>query len=384
MRLAEPRVPPQSEAEWDDQIRPYINPQGVAEKDVYNIFKTLACHPKLAKAWMVFGNHILLKSSLPARDREILILRVGWLCQSGYEFGQHRRIGGEAGLSDREIQAVAEGAGSSVWSNDDRLLLRAADELFTNNALTDATWAALSRRFETRQMMDLHFTVGNYIMFSMALNSFGVQLDEGLDGLPAAGSADPGRAGETTVRPAEPRIPPLPAVEWDDETRYYINPRSEDESRVFNVFKTLAHHPKLTKRWMVFANYILRKSTLPAREREMAIVRVACLCRSDYEFAHHSHIGREAGLSEAEIGAIIEGPDSPQWNETDATLLRAVDELCSDSFIGDDTWSRLSQRFDTQGLMDLVFTVGNYTMLSIAMNSFGVELEEGFRGQPSG
>ena len=66
---------------------------------------------------------------------------------------------------------------------------------------------------------------------------------------------------------------------------------------------------------------------LPAREREMAIVRTACLCRSDYEFAHHRHIGREVGLSGAEIGAIVDGADSPHWSTADATLLRAVDEF---------------------------------------------------------
>lgn len=382
MRLTEPRIAPQGEAEWDEEIRSYINPQKRAEKDVHNIFKTLARHPKLAKSWMVFGNHILNKSSLQAREREILILRIGWLRQAGYEFGQHRRIGRQVGLTEREIDAIAEGPGSAGWSEDDRLLLRAVDELFTNNALTDPTWAELTRRLDIRQMLDLHFTVGAYAMVSMALNTLGVQLDDGLKGLPTVDSPPPGPPGQTAVRSAEPRIQPLPASEWDEETRYYINPGSEDESRVFNVFKTLAHHPKLTKRWMVFANYILRKSTLPGREREMAIVRVACLCRSDYEFAHHSRIGLEAGLSEAEIAAIADGPDHPRWRGADAALLRAVDELYLDSFIGDETWSSLCDRFDSKALMDLVFTVGNYTLLSIAVNSFGVALEEGFRGLP--
>jgi alkylhydroperoxidase family enzyme len=171
MRLTKPRITPQGEAEWDEEIRPYINPHGQAEQDVHNIFKTLARHPKLAKAWMVFGNHILNKSSLPEREREILILRIGWLRQAGYEFGQHRCIGRAVGLSEAEISAIVDGPDNSQWNGADATLLRAVDELCGDSFIGDDTWSGLSRRFDTKALLDLVFTVGNYTTLSMAVNS---------------------------------------------------------------------------------------------------------------------------------------------------------------------------------------------------------------------
>ena len=119
---------------------------------VQNIFRTLANHPKLAKRWMVFANHILIKSSLPARDREILILRIGWLCQAGYEWGQHVIIGRNAGLSDDEIAAIKEGETAANWSDKEQLLLRATDELHKDAFITDATWQGLAAHYDTEQI----------------------------------------------------------------------------------------------------------------------------------------------------------------------------------------------------------------------------------------
>ncbi len=91
-------------------------------------------------------------------------------------------------------------------------------------------------------------------------------------------------------------------------------------------------------------------------------------------------IGKRAGLSEAEIARIAEGPDAPGWGEADAHLLRAADELHRDACVSDATWAALSARYDTTQLMDLVFTVGSYAALAMALNSFGVRLDEGIKG----
>jgi alkylhydroperoxidase family enzyme len=135
---------------------------------------------------LVFGNHVLSKSTLPAREREVLILRVGWKCRAEYEFGQHTVIGRSSGLSDEEIARITEGPDAEGWSELDRLLLRAADELLDDAFLSEATWQALTECYETKQVMDLIFTVGQYNMVSMALNSLGVQLEAGAVGFPAS------------------------------------------------------------------------------------------------------------------------------------------------------------------------------------------------------
>ncbi len=179
------------------------------------------------------------------------------------------------------------------------------------------------------------------------------------------------------MRLAEPRVPPLSAdpAAWDAEVREVLEPIRAGRGRVLNIFRTLAHHPKLMKRWLVFGNHVLGKQTLAARERELVILRVGWLCRAEYEWSQHVVIARASGLADEEIERVADGPDAAGWSGEDAALLRAADELCADAFISDATWAELSKRYDTQQLIDLVFTVGQYNLVSMALNTLGVQLE---------
>jgi len=176
MRLKQPRIPPLQESEWNDEQRELLTRGNPAR--VLNIFRTLATHADLYKRWIPFGNHVLFKSTLPARERELLILRIGHLCGSGYEFHQHVRIGKAAGLTDADIERLRAGATADGWNDFDRAVLQAADELHSDSFISDATWKTLSSHYNPKQMIDLVFTVGQYTMVSMALNSFGVQLED--------------------------------------------------------------------------------------------------------------------------------------------------------------------------------------------------------------
>lgn len=183
MRLSKPRVEPLEEAKWDPEIVSLL--RGLNEDgSVSKILRTVAHHPKLYKRWRVFANHVLMKSELPPREREILILRTGWNCRSGYEWGQHEVIGRAAGLTDEEMLRITRGPDAQGWDPFEAALLRAADELFSDAFISDATWSALAERYNTQQMMDVVFTVGQYNLVAMALNSLGVQLEEGYNGLP--------------------------------------------------------------------------------------------------------------------------------------------------------------------------------------------------------
>lgn len=176
-----PRIPAIHEDDWNEAQLEVLGAQKM-RGNVQNIFRTLAHHEKLAKRWLVFANHILAKSTLSPRDREIAILRAGWLAGSVYEWGQHKVIGKDAGLSDEEIEAVKKGADHPIWSENDRYILRAADELHGDVFISDETWEGLTRTYDTQQIMDLVFTCGQYRMLAGALNSFGVQLDDDLTG----------------------------------------------------------------------------------------------------------------------------------------------------------------------------------------------------------
>ncbi len=186
-----------------------------------------------------------------------------------------------------------------------------------------------------------------------------------------------------SVRLSEPRIQPLSLSEWNEELQeiWRRGGQDKDES-ISNIMKTLANHPNLMKRWRVFGNHVLFKSTLPPRDREILILRIGWLCRSEYEWAQHVVIGKQCKLTEEEIHRITKGPDALGWDSFDATLLRAVDELYVDSFISDSTWNSLSERYTMQQLMDVIFTVGQYNLVSMALNTLGVQLEEGLEGFP--
>jgi alkylhydroperoxidase family enzyme len=175
-----------------------------------------------------------------------------------------------------------------------------------------------------------------------------------------------------------PRLPPLPESEWDDETRALLAGASNGP--VLNIFATMAHHPKLLKRWLVFGAHVLAKNTLPARDRELLILRTGWNCRAPYEWGQHVVIARAAGITDDEIEAVAVGPDAQSWAPFDATLLRAADELCSDQSLSDATWAALRAAYDEQQVLDVVFTVGQYTLVSMALNSCRVERDDGVTG----
>ena len=186
VRLTQPRLHPLAEADWDETQAKLLTPLKQYFKDgkVINIFTTLARHPKLFHSWMPFGTHILQTSTIPPREREILILRIGWLCRSEYEFGQHTLIGKQAGLSDEEILRITKGPNAKGWDAFDATLIQATDELHKDAFISDKTWKMLSSRYNEQQMLDLIFTVGEYSMVSMVLNSCGIQRDPGVPGFP--------------------------------------------------------------------------------------------------------------------------------------------------------------------------------------------------------
>ena len=110
--------------------------------------------------------------------------------------------------------------------------------------------------------------------------------------------------------------------------------------------------------------------------REIVILRLSWLRRSEYELVQHLILGRRAGLSETELDRVRLGPDAG-WAPADSDLIRATDELCADARIGDSTWANLAERFSTCQIMDLVFLIGAYEVLAMALNSFGTRLEPG-------
>jgi alkylhydroperoxidase family enzyme len=169
------------------------------------------------------------------------------------------------------------------------------------------------------------------------------------------------REALAALRPPEPRHP--------------FPPPGGDRPKGLNVLGTLARHPALTRAYHTFNGHVLFASTLSIRQRELLVLRVAALRDAAYEWAQHVVLARDAGIDDDEIARVVKGPDEPGWAPFDAAMVRAVDELLADAMITDDTWTVLAGELDEQQLMDLVFTVGAYDLLAMALRSFGVELD---------
>lgn len=180
MRLGQPRIRTLDRGDETEPQKAVLAPF-VERKADYNIFRTMARHPRALDRFLKWGNYILSQeNSLTPRVRELAILRTGFNCKAGYEWAQHAVIGRRAGLTDDELALIKEGPGAGGWSEPDRAVLAACDDLTGDFFITDANWSALIRHFTQEQCMDLVYTVGQYTQVSMLLNSFGVQPDDGL------------------------------------------------------------------------------------------------------------------------------------------------------------------------------------------------------------
>ena len=178
-RPAQPRIEPIA-TETVDATQKAVDESAPPRRQLRNIDRVMLNAPAAAKAFLVWGGYVLSsRNDLEPRQREIVILRTGYLCRAAYEWAQHIRIGEREGLTAEEIARIKIGSSSKSWSEADAILIRACDELHADQCISDATWAALRRRVTQKQCMDVVFTAGQYTQVSMMLNSFGVPLEAG-------------------------------------------------------------------------------------------------------------------------------------------------------------------------------------------------------------
>jgi alkylhydroperoxidase family enzyme len=180
--LAAPRIPTLEPADWTPAVRAMLDPSGNG-RPVANVYRTYAQHPALYAPRQVLSEYIRTGSTLAPRVREMVIMRIGFLCQSEYEWTAHARAGRAAGLSNDEVQRIAEGPAAG-WDADDAALLQAVDDLFANDRVAPATWARLATRFDRKQLLDVLIAAGGYRMVSMSLNTFGVPPEANREPLP--------------------------------------------------------------------------------------------------------------------------------------------------------------------------------------------------------
>jgi alkylhydroperoxidase family enzyme len=188
----------------------------------------------------------------------------------------------------------------------------------------------------------------------------------------------------TVTEPGQPRLAPVPFAEWDEQTRttllqFLRRPEiylsgGADAPPMPIVLEEFAHHLPLSASWLPFTDMLAGPdATLSARHRELLILRVAWRTRSGYEWAQHSRMGAEAGLTASQIDAVTEGPGSAEWTPLERALLAAVDDIVDDHVVADTTWATLASQFDPTELFELLFLVGGYLCLAGVLNSIGLQ-----------
>ena len=354
--LAAPRITPLSDSELTDVHKPLIA-RFTRDGRANNALRTLLRVPELTEAVMPYTTYLTNETSISPRHRQLLILRTAWLAGSENLWAEHAPRGRVYGLDDAAIRRIAEGPDASGWERFDATLLRLADQQFRNSSVTNATWKALSERYDLFNIVDAVETVNHFTMLSIFYNSLGIQPDaEAKDRLPADVPY------KITVPTREPAL-----------TVARISP---NQGRGIAVGRTFGRYPLLNQRWSPRQNFILRTPLLTPQHREMLILRMGWNCQSEYEWAKHvGSVGRarEIGLDPVRIA---EGADSPAWPPFEKHILRTADELYRDGRVSEATWRGLAEQFKPEQIMAAIYSSSVYRAISMSLNAYGVQLDD--------
>jgi alkylhydroperoxidase family enzyme len=179
------------------------------------------------------------------------------------------------------------------------------------------------------------------------------------------------------------RIEPLPPEEWSSETRERLEStvrrvaglEGRAPSRPLPILTVIARHPTLLGPFLEFTGTLATRGALSRRDSELLALRAAWNCRSAFEWGHHVHYARAAGIGDEEIARVAQREISPAWSVKERALLAAADELHVRQRISDATWAALARGFDEAQRVEIPFVVGQYTMLSMVAESLGVPVE---------
>ena len=182
------RIAPLAPEEFDEEARALAvtvrESLGVSEHSVMpEVFATMLKHPGLYRCQMEMGIQLLAKGAIEARERELAILRVGWLCRAPYEWGQHVDISKRYGVTQEEIERVRQGSSAPGWSEHQAAILRGVEELLSDQMISDVTWSVLARTWTERQLIEFPALVGQYVAIAYSQNALRIRLGVGKGGL---------------------------------------------------------------------------------------------------------------------------------------------------------------------------------------------------------
>ncbi|MEQ8412136.1 MAG: carboxymuconolactone decarboxylase family protein [Erythrobacter sp.] len=173
-----PGLPPLGDGDIPEKLARVI------EAWPYKLHRTLAHSPDTLLTWLPFGEHILMHNTLPFREREIAILRVGWNARCAYEWGMHSIVARRGGFGESDFEALCVGAESPHWTPGEAAIVAAVDDMQSRWTIGEEVWGELAQHYAPDQIVDLVWLSGNFMTISLQLNALRVPLEDGLPPLP--------------------------------------------------------------------------------------------------------------------------------------------------------------------------------------------------------
>ena len=223
---------------------------------------------------------------------------------------------------------------------------------------------ALGARYYVPQLIDTIDTVGETVMYAGVFNSIGVAIEPGITDRLPSGIPYTVSAKRTNLRVVgTPRLPPAEPA-----------PGARGGGGA-NVFRTFNRNPPADRVRGALNNHVNSSSTLAPKQRELLMTRIGVLCRSEYEYAAHLRLGRQAGFTDADVSRVVNGPNSGPGDPLETALLQSVDDLHANYVISAATWATLAKSLNDRQMLDVLIAVGAYRSGSMLINTGGVQLD---------
>jgi alkylhydroperoxidase family enzyme len=174
----EPRMAPVQPEEFNEETQAFLGRWTggfFKEADRNPVLQTFAHHPKLAELFSQFNIHILTTNTMPVKQRQIAIMRTAWITKATYMWSSHLNTSVACGLSDDMFRPIQMGPDDPYFTDFERTVMLATDELVNDRTISDENWKKLMAEWTNQQMLDFMFTVGCYLTSAMVMRATGVQ-----------------------------------------------------------------------------------------------------------------------------------------------------------------------------------------------------------------
>jgi len=348
------------------------------EEGTSDMMKTFLNYPEFTRSIGRIGTRVTLTTDLPRRLAALAVLRTAWLCDCDYLWA-HILADGGVPVTGAEQTAVKHGAYGD-FNSLERHVLEAIDELHDTHYLSEEKWYRIGR-LGSNAVLDLIVTYAFFVTLSVAVNSLGVQLEDGTgwDGeRPALTDAGTGLT--------PPRQLPKRVFEADYSL---LSPRQLEQTNrlgrrgkptTSKLQKAMINYPEFVAAISAFGKRGIDDPCLPPRIWQIAAMRTSWLCDSEYLWAQHGKVCREKlGVTFEDLAGVAEGPDSQSLQDFDRVIVATVDDMYHHNRISDANWGQFDQ-FGPEGVTDLIIVYGLYVLQSCVARCFGTTLEDGVPG----